>query len=507
MVPGSQASWGMIMINGLKGNLEYEKGNYAGSRRFLKNAYANIAVISNAYQQVKYILLGLGKTESKLGNHAEAILYFREVANLAVRGRSYQHLLETFHFLSESFSATNQPDSALYYFRSYAQLKDSLLAIKRQEIVLSVSEKYEAEKKSHQIELLEKEKLLFDYELRMKNEEIENQALLSIKDAQQIELLAKQNEISRLNASEKALALVNREKEIEEKKKELTLMGKEKELQRVIAGKAGQQRKFALLTTLGVLLVSVYGFFRYRQNKKLGQQLALSLEELKQAQEQLIRIEREKEAENVRSRISRDIHDEVGATLSGVALFSQIAKQKMEQHRQEDAREYLEHISANSKEMVEKMSDIVWAINPQNDNLDRLVSKLRAYAVNLCAGKGIHFHLHVDETALSHIPSMQDRKNIYLLVKEAINNAVKYSGGTNIWLRLEKENEAVLLMVKDDGNGFDKHVTASGNGLANMQVRAKELDALFTIDAQPGRGTIIQLRLYFHPAGGQQPIV
>ena len=98
---------------------------------------------------------------------------------------------------------------------------------------------------------------------------------------------------------------------------------------------------------------------------------------LKRAQEQLIKTEKEKEAENVRIGISRDIHDEVGATLSGVALFSEIAKEKMELQQKDEVHMYLNYISDNSKEMVEKMSDIVWAINPDNDSFERIFSKLR----------------------------------------------------------------------------------------------------------------------------------
>ena len=125
----------------------------------------------------------------------------------------------------------------------------------------------------------------------------------------------------------------------------------------------------------------------------------------------------EKAAENIRVRISQDIHDEVGATLSGVALFSEIAKEKMKEHREEDAQEWLEHISTNSKEMVDKISDIVWAINPENDSFERIIEKLRAYTINLCAGKNISLHAYIDDELRDFHPSMEIKRNLYLFIK------------------------------------------------------------------------------------------
>jgi signal transduction histidine kinase len=274
-------------------------------------------------------------------------------------------------------------------------------------------------------------------------------------------------------------------------------------LQTALAAKENQQKKFAHGAALAVLVFGAIIFYRYRQSHKLGKQLAASLVSLREAQDQLVKTEKEKEAENVRVRISRDIHDEVGATLSGVALFSEIAKQKMEQHRPEDAQVYLNHISANSKEMVEKMSDIVWAINPDNDSFERIIAKLQSYAFNLCAGKGISLHLDIDREIQNDHPVIQVKRNLYLFMKEAINNAVKYSEGKNIFLSLRRKGDTITAEIKDDGKGFDTGLNNMGNGLKNMKERADSLDAKFTIDSGEGKGTCVRLQFHFHPAGGQ----
>jgi signal transduction histidine kinase len=102
---------------------------------------------------------------------------------------------------------------------------------------------------------------------------------------------------------------------------------------------------------------------------------------------------------------------------------------------------------------------------------------------------------------------MPERKNIYLFSKEAINNAVKYSNGSNIFFSILKSNNKVALEIKDDGIGFDTNSIVKGNGLLNMQTRATELNAILAILSKPGKGTCIKLHIDFHPIGGQKEFV
>ncbi len=237
---------------------------------------------------------------------------------------------------------------------------------------------------------------------------------------------------------------------------------------------------FIVIICILVILIS-YGIYKYRINQILKLQA-------------------------IRNNIARDLHDEVGATLSGVALFSEMARQKMESHNEHDALFYLENITVNSKEMVEKMSDIVWTINPQNDSFDRIIAKLQSYAVNFCAGKNIKLHLDIDDSVRNYSPDMQVRKNFYLIIKEAINNAVKYSDGKNIYVSLNYQDNGITAEVKDDGKGFDTGVTKEGNGLNNMKARANELNAKLNIESQKERGTSVNLQMRFHPSGGHRKV-
>ncbi|HKC34632.1 MAG TPA: histidine kinase, partial [Chitinophagaceae bacterium] len=500
-------NWGTINLNKIKGAYHYFMGNYTEALKYLQLAFSRVDEIKAFSFDVKNIAFYLGKTEYEIGYYDNAIRHLAYVIELANQLKFGADLLDANLFISQSYEKKGNKDSAYYYFRVYDRIKDSLLTFRKEKAIIELTTKYETGQKEQQIRLLQREKELNAYQLRSKNDEIDKQILLDSKKSQQLALLSQQNEISRLESSKKTLAFENQQKEMVKKKNELALLAKENELQAVLAGKESQRKNFAYIAVAAILVFSGYVLYRYTMNKKLSRQLAASLVDLKQAQAQLIKIEKEKEAENIRVRISRDIHDEVGATLSGVALFSEIAGQKMKQHNEKDAQVYLDHITANSKEMVEKMSDLVWTINPQNDSFDRIISKLQSYAVNLCAGKGIRLHLDIDQALRSYYLPMQVRKNIYMLIKEAINNAVKYSEGKNIYLCVHNQGDLMTVEIRDDGKGFDTNLNYDGNGLNNIRARATDLDAKFSIDSQKGMGTSIRLQLDFHPAGGHQEVV
>lgn len=500
-------SWGVIMSDKNKGKYSFHKGNYAEALKFLQKAYSKINEIKAYSIDIKSIAWYLGRTEFELGRYDSAIRHLSYNIELANQIGFGADLLDANLLISQSYEKKGDKDSAYYYFRVYDHLKDSLLTFQKEKTVIELTTKYESQKKEQQIQLLQKEQELHSYQLRSKMDEIEKQNLADAHKSQQLALLSQENAISMLRSSEKTLALENQQKEIIKKQNELSLLEKENALQAAVAAKEVQRKNFAYIAVATILFFSGYVFYRYTQNKKLSRQLSASLVDLKQAQEQLIKTEKEKEAENIRSGISRDIHDEVGATLSGVALFSEIAREKIQQHQESDAEVYLDHITANSKEMIEKMSDIVWTINPRNDSFERIISKLESYAFNLCAGKGIKLHLDIEESIRLYSPSMQVRKNVYMLMKEAINNAVKYSGGNNIFLSLHSKGLQVTMVIRDDGRGFDIKKEHEGNGLNNMRTRAADLGANFTIDSKKDQGTNICLQFNFHPAGGQAEVI
>lgn len=462
----------------LNGIIQYYRGNIKGAKQNLAAAYELRHKMGSIDHDLTSIALYLGLCELKEGMTNEAIRHFQHARQISARYNFIVTTMEANQLLAQAFEQSKQMDSAYHYYRVYTDIKDSIFKVEKDKTIFELSAKYNMEKKEFEIKELTKEKKIVSY---------------------QLELETQQSEANRLRASEQSLALVSRNKEFQLKQRELEQVQKENKLQQALALKESQNKKMLYGIIIAGLLAGGYGFYRYRLTEKMRKQLALSLSHLKQAQQQLIQAEKKNEAEKIRLHISRDIHDEVGATLSGVVLFSEIARQKIDKQNNRDAEEYLEHIYSNSKDMLEKMSDIVWAINPKNDSFEKIVFKLKSYAMNLCAGKGIELHFTIDKDLYQLSISMQNRRNIYLLLKEALNNAVKYSGAKNIYFLLKLDNEDISIEVRDDGKGFEFSNLSDGNGISNMQNRALELGSELQIDSAVGKGTRISLQFQFHP--------
>jgi ligand-binding sensor domain-containing protein len=197
----------------------------------------------------------------------------------------------------------------------------------------------------------------------------------------------------------------------------------------------------------------------------------------------------------LRTKISRDLHDEVGSTLSGIGIISEMAKHQLEKDKSNELVQSLDKISANTGEMLEKMSDIIWAINPQNDSFEKMVNRLETYTKNIALPLGIQLHLQSDKAAEKINPDMQQLNNVYLICKEAINNSLKYSGCKNLYVVLRNEDHHLHINIYDDGKGFDPQGAVEGNGLKNMRSRAMEIKAELKIDSGLNQGASIKLSL------------
>lgn len=195
--------------------------------------------------------------------------------------------------------------------------------------------------------------------------------------------------------------------------------------------------------------------------------------------------------ENLRNKISRDLHDEIGSSLSGIQLFSQMAEQGFDTDPLK-SRQYLDKIKQYSDVVLTSMKDIVWDINPNNDSMKNMVQRLQQYATTTCAAGNIEFDFAVTEAATNITVDMRHRQNIYLISKEAINNAVKHSGCSKISCFIERSDNMLTVHIKDNGKGFDTLNQISGNGIHNMKHRAQ--DMLATLDiVSNNNGTAITI--------------
>jgi ligand-binding sensor domain-containing protein/two-component sensor histidine kinase len=203
----------------------------------------------------------------------------------------------------------------------------------------------------------------------------------------------------------------------------------------------------------------------------------------------ILRMRRVKHLESIRNRISRDLHDDIGSALSSIRILS--GQRKIEQHQMQDA---LGRINRSSQQMLDNMDDIVWAIQTGNDLGEHLLIRMREFASEVIEAGGMSCSLQLDERIERRSFEINQKRTIYLIFKEAVNNAVKYSKGQEIKIRFEINTKGNLeLEVSDNGEGFDRTVRSNGNGLLNMQSRANELNGQLKINSIDNLGTTVTL--------------
>jgi two-component sensor histidine kinase len=208
----------------------------------------------------------------------------------------------------------------------------------------------------------------------------------------------------------------------------------------------------------------------------------------------MYRINQLKKVIEVREKISQDLHDEVGATLSGISMYSHLTREQIKTKQTNEVERSLDIIQQSASDMVNRLNDIVWVVNPQHDSLQKLVQKLEEFATEIAMTKKMKVNVRVESKIADLKFSMETRRNIYLLCKEAINNAVKYSHGSLLELTVQRFDHSVEILVKDNGTGFDTATIKKGNGLTNMQKRADEINAKLLVQSGKDNGTVISLQ-------------
>jgi ligand-binding sensor domain-containing protein/two-component sensor histidine kinase len=202
--------------------------------------------------------------------------------------------------------------------------------------------------------------------------------------------------------------------------------------------------------------------------------------------------------EKLRIRVARDLHDDMGSTLSTINILSSMAKSKI---NVDPARttEYLGKISDNSQRMMDAMDDIVWSIKPSNDSMQKIAARMREFAINVLEAKEIEMDFRIDDSVFDVKLNMEARRDFFLVFKEAINNAAKYSKASMVTIQLGLHTKRLVLVVSDDGVGFDPEGSDNGNGLGNMHKRADAMNARLQITSSPGNGTYVTLNVPVKP--------
>lgn len=257
--------------------------------------------------------------------------------------------------------------------------------------------------------------------------------------------------------------------EKEKRERQIDLLKKDQLLSKETLARQEARQQITVVALISVLVFSVLGFFylRLRHTSK-----------------------RREELNAVRNSIARDLHDDIGSALSSINIMSQVAL-----NDGVHARTHLQRISESSFKMMEGMSDIVWSINPANESLEKMIIRMKEFAGEILEPANISYSITASGNIELLILDPKIRKSLFLIFKESINNAAKYSEGTEVTIEISASKNKLILRVKDDGKGFPVEVRSTGNGLKNMSSRASDVNGHVTFITAPGAGTEVRMEI------------
>ena len=239
-----------------------------------------------------------------------------------------------------------------------------------------------------------------------------------------------------------------------------------------------------------IIASAVYGFARYRYRR---------MQALLEAQEALRRSREERfaELERVRKRIATDLHDDIGSSLTQISILSEVVLQGSDGNNSPLSTP-LSMIAGASRELVDAMSDIVWAINPQKDHLNDLAQRMRRFASDVLTSRNIAFEFSEPDEENDVPLGANIRREVFLIFKESVNNLVRHSACTEVKIDFQIAEGALKLTVFDNGKGFDLSQDSEGHGLSSMRQRAEGIGGQLEMASYPGEGTTIRLELPLH---------
>lgn len=463
-------------VNMLIGNIYFYQEDWQNAAKFYQTAKPLFLQISNE-NMVGTITMNLAMTFKNRGELDTAEALIRESIGVFSKGEDFENLGLSYTNLGTILKLKNQLDQAekalesavfyaeqiedvqgviankqslaeIYFLQKKYSLAESMLkpifkiAVdngfykEQQEIASTISEVYAA---------------TGDYELAYEYLIKYNIAKDTFEQRKQNEVLLDLQQQYNATQREKEIELLNTKTELQQKEIE------RKNLVNILLALV-----FIVIVVGGLILLN-----RYRLKQQLNQV-------------------------HLRNKIASDLHDDVGATLSSIKMYSEIIKQD-DLATNGKNQLLLQKIIENSAESIENMSDIVWMVKPGNDKLENLTQRMLNFAGEMCRNANMKLNVQIEPDLGDVVLPMELRRDVYLIVKEAVNNAAKYSKGKNLTLKLFRTSKLFNAEINDDGIGFDATTGKLGNGQQNMQNRALKHKGKLEVKTAPNEGCSIKL--------------
>ena len=241
------------------------------------------------------------------------------------------------------------------------------------------------------------------------------------------------------------------------------------------------------------ILISLFNFRELLLSSVLPVSVVLGLIFIQQLLYERLNLKRESELEKqkIRQKLSRDLHDDLASTLSSVTIYLELLKQSLKNNPAQ-AIIYFNKAADLLNNAKQSVTDMIWTISPKPETISQFVLKVRENFTHLFKEKNIAFSINDQDLINSiHLPALK-KHNLYLIIKEALNNIIKYANASIVKINISSANKTLLVKISDNGSGFDfQKAKNKGHGLRNMKERSEEINAEFKVDSTLGKGTNI----------------
>ena len=354
-----------------------------------------------------------------------------------------------------------------------SSLRDSIYNEINVKAVAEASTRYQAGKKD--VEIANQKLALSQKELQLNN-----QAFTLQLGKEETAKQKAQNELLISNEKLSHFALSNQNEKLKSQKLESKSLASKLELERkdnVLKNKDLKEAVFLrnsiLLAVLVLIVIGWLVFNSIRLRRK---------------------VELQKAVIDQRKRLSADLHDDIGATLSSISIYTEAIKNKLKNNEPEKVMELITKIGENSRETISTLGDIVWNINPQNDSAEKLFNRMESTATMLLSAQNTLLEFEADPRLSDFDFSLEAKQNLYLIFKETINNTLKYADATQVKIGIKKADGNFEMAISDNGKGFDSSKESEGNGLKNMKRRVENFGGKFMLaSSSAGTSTMVQI--------------
>jgi len=372
--------------------------------------------------------------------------------------------------LSKTYSANKDWINAYDSYKKYIVLRDSLMSDQTQKKVNRMEIEYEYNKKADSIKLQQ----------ALTNAELEKQSLIAQQQQQQLTIAEKEKRIQNLAFLRTQAELQTSQALKNENVKQLKLTANELQLKKNQLKTTIQEAELSNLRIrqmqlLGILFAMIIGVAAmlviYYKNKR-----------------------EKEEMEKLRKQISQNLHDEIGANMSKIKLLSTMSKVSLK--NEDKLQKYIQQIFDSSHQIGYSINDVIWSLNEDNMNYETILSRIRRYASEMYEAKTIEYTIQFENVENLSKKQILKLRQIYFIIKEAVNNTCKYSNASNAAVNITLQKNILLTTISDDGIGFERD-KIKGNGINNIISRCAEINAECNIESILDKGTVIHIKTPF----------